>query len=146
MDEALIEKKRASPVEPDLRKIAALERLSDLPAFVAELQTLGVNAFFTFGAGSDFKDAKTVMAVLDQGGLGLPDRGYYFRADANSADVRGQYTDHVAKLASMAVTGASAAARSWAIWPRLQAGRRRRQAFSCRPNAPMVRTDSCRAW
>ena len=38
-------------------------------------------------AESDFKDAAMVMAIADQGGLGLPDRDYYFRDDAKSVEL-----------------------------------------------------------
>jgi len=101
MDEATIEKKGATPLEPFFQKIAALKSAADLPALVADLHTIGVNAFFGFGAEGDFKNAKTVIAQLDQGGLGLPDRDYYFKADGRSADIRGQYVDHVGKLVTL---------------------------------------------
>ena len=101
MDEATIEKKGATPLEPFFQKIAALKSAADLPALVADLHTIGVNAFFGFGAEGDFKNAKMVIAQLDQGGLGLPDRDYYFKADGRSADIRGQYVDHVGKLVTL---------------------------------------------
>ena len=112
MDEAAIERKGAAPLDTDFQRIAALASAADLPALVASLHTIGVNVFFTFGAEADFKDARTVIAQLDQGGLGLPDRDYYFRADARSADIRGQYTDHVAKLSSLLGGGGPSASAS----------------------------------
>jgi putative endopeptidase len=101
MDDAAIEKKGAAPLEPDFQKIAALKSVGDLPALLADLQAIGVNAFFDFGADGDFKDAKTVIGVLGQGGLGLPDRDYYLKTDATSADTRGQYADHVGTLLAL---------------------------------------------
>jgi putative endopeptidase len=98
MDDAAIEQKGAAPLEPAFRNIAALKSVGDLPALLADLQAIGANAFFDFGADGDFKDAKTVIAVLGQGGLGLPDRDYYLKTDATSADTRGQYVDHVGTL------------------------------------------------
>ena len=102
MDEAAIEQKGVTPLNADFQKIAALKSVNELPALLAALHTVGVNAFFAFGAEADFKNASIVIAQLDQGGLGLPDRDYYFRADSRSGDIRGQYTDHVAKLATLA--------------------------------------------
>ncbi len=67
MDDAAIEKKGVAPLEPDFQKIAALKSVGDLPALLADLQAEGVNAFFEFGADGDFKDAKTVIAILGQG-------------------------------------------------------------------------------
>jgi len=98
MDEAAIERKGATPLEPILRKIAALKTTDEVPKLVAELHTIGVSAFFRFGAEPDAKDAKTTIAVADQGGLGLPDREYYLRADAKSADIRAQYVEHIRSM------------------------------------------------
>ena len=44
------------------------------------------------------------IATLDQGGLGLPDRDYYFRDDAKSVDIRKQYVEHVANMLALAGT------------------------------------------
>jgi putative endopeptidase len=101
MDEAAIEKRGAAPLEQDLRRIRALGRVADLPGLLAGLHRIGVTAFFTFGAEADFRDAKTVIAIADQGGLGLPDRDYYFRDDARSAAIRTRYVEHVATLAGL---------------------------------------------
>ena len=120
MDEAAIEAKGVAPLDADFQRIAALKSAADLPALVAGLHSSGVNAFFNFGAEADFKDSSTVIAQLDQGGLGLPDRDYYFRADARSADIRGQYTDHVAKLASLAGGNSTAASTAAAAVMRLE--------------------------
>src|SRR5262245_51128182 len=112
MNEAAIEQKGVTPLSADLQKIAALKSANDLPALLAGLHIIGVNAFFAFGADADFKNASVVIAQLDQGGLGLPDRDYYFRADSRSGDIRGQYTDHVAKLATLAGSDAKNASAS----------------------------------
>ena len=77
------------------KKIAALTSPNALAPLVAELHTIGVNPFFSFGAEADFKDASVEMAIADQGGMGLPDRDYYFRDDAKSVELRKQYVEHV---------------------------------------------------
>jgi len=102
MDEAAIESKGASPLEPRLARIAALSSVSGLAPLVAELHTVGVNAFFSFGAEADFKNASVVRAIADQGGLGLPDRDYYFRNDPKAEETRRQYVEHVAKMLALA--------------------------------------------
>ena len=101
MDESAIDAKGAAALEPQLKRIAALGTLADLPPLVAELHTLGVNAFFSFGAEADFKEASTVRAIADQGGLGLPDRDYYFREDAKSDQLRKQYVNHVREMSTL---------------------------------------------
>jgi len=104
MDEAAIERKGAAPLAPLFQKIAALRSVSDLAPLVAELHTIGVNVFFSFDSTPDFKDAKTVIAEADQGGLGLPDRDYYFRDDPKSVEIRKQYLEHIANMAMLAGT------------------------------------------
>ena len=42
------------------------------------------------------------MAIVDQGGLGLPDRDYYFRDDAKSVELRKQYVEHVGRMLALA--------------------------------------------
>jgi endothelin-converting enzyme/putative endopeptidase len=101
MDEPTINAKGAAPLEPLLKKIAALASVSDLPPLVAELHTIGVNPFFSFGAEADFKDASVEMAIADQGGMGLPDRDYYLRDDAKSVELRTQYEAHVGKMSAL---------------------------------------------
>ena len=101
MDETAINTKGAGPLDPLLKKIAGLSSVADLPPLVAELHTIGIRAFFTFGSQADFKDSSVEMAIADQGGLGLPDRDYYVRDDAKSVDLRTQYVDHVGKMSGL---------------------------------------------
>jgi putative endopeptidase len=101
MDETAIDGKGAAPLDPLLKKIAAVTSVADLAPLVAELHTVGVNVFFQFGSQADFKDASVEMAIADQGGLGLPDRDYYFKDDARSVDLRTQYLDHLARMSAL---------------------------------------------
>jgi putative endopeptidase len=101
MDETAIDVKGAAPLDPLLKKIAAVTSIADLAQLVAELHTVGVNVFFQFGSQADFKDASVEMAIADQGGLGLPDRDYYFKDDAKSVDLRTQYLDHLARMSAL---------------------------------------------
>ena len=101
MDERAIDARGAAALDPVLKKIAALSSVADLAPLVAELHTIGVNVFFQFGSQADFKDASVEMAIADQGGLGLPDRDYYFRDDAKSVDLRQRYVEHIGRMAAL---------------------------------------------
>ena len=46
----------------------------------------------------DFKDPRTVVAHLSQGGLGLPDRDYYLARTRRSRELREAYEKHVARM------------------------------------------------
>src|SRR5208282_1493861 len=91
MDEQAIEQKGLTPLSPELDRIAKLKDKSALAGEFAHLQRAGVRAGFHFTSDPDFKDATQVIAVADQGGLGLPERDYYFRDDPKSADLRKAY-------------------------------------------------------
>jgi endothelin-converting enzyme/putative endopeptidase len=109
MDESGINAKGAAALDPLLKKIAALSAVADLAPLVAELHTIGVNVFFQFGSQADFKDASVEMAIVDQSGLGLPDRDYYFRDDAKSVDLRKQYVEHLARMSTLLGDGSDQA-------------------------------------
>jgi putative endopeptidase len=96
MDEKTINEERLRRVLPVLKKIAQIrskEELADLAAFMID-----DNVLFDFSSMQDFRDANQVIAGLDQGGLGLPDRDYYTKDDAKSQELRQQYVAHVQKM------------------------------------------------
>jgi putative endopeptidase len=98
MDTAATNKLGLTPIKAELDRIAALNRRDELPVVLAHLHTIGVDAFFEFGSDQDFADANQVISSYGGGGLGLPERDYYFRTDAKSVEQRKQYVDHVRKM------------------------------------------------
>jgi putative endopeptidase len=53
-----------------------------------------------------------MLAELDQNGLGLPDRDYYFRDDDKSKGIRETYLGHIEKMLKLAGTGAKDAKKA----------------------------------
>ena len=98
MDTAAINRLGMAPLAQELDRIAALKDKAGLAQLLAHEQLLGVNAFMGFGEEQDFRDARKQIAVLDQGGLGLPDRDYYFRTGEAAEATRRQYTQHVTNI------------------------------------------------
>lgn len=98
MDEAKIEALGAKPLEPELAIINKMKSEQDLPATLAHLHSIGVPGIFGFSAGQDFKKSDSVIAITGQGGLGLPDRDFYFKDDTKSKSVRDAYVLHVANM------------------------------------------------
>jgi len=98
MDEAAIEAKGLAALAPELARIDAVIGPADLAALIARQHENGVRAFFAFRSTEDNADATKVIAEIDQGGLGLPDRDYYVRLDAASAELRQKYRRHVANM------------------------------------------------
>jgi endothelin-converting enzyme/putative endopeptidase len=104
MDESAVEKKGISPIQPNLDAIAQLKSAKELTPLVARLQLTysrySYNSSMLFSAGSaqDPDDSEHVIADVDQGGLGMPDRDYYIKDDAKSKETRERYLQHVQKV------------------------------------------------
>jgi predicted metalloendopeptidase len=115
MDEARLEQLGIAPLKGELANIAAIKDKAELPAVFARLGRLGVNVPFSFYIHQDAKDSTRYVADLYQGGLGMPDRDYYLKADdAKLADTRAKYQQHVEKM--LALSGdKNAAANAKAI-------------------------------
>jgi predicted metalloendopeptidase len=100
MNTDLIEEKGLTDLQPLLDKIDKVNKLG-LATLTGELQRIGVNVFFGFGEMQDFKDATKQIAVVDQGGLGLPERDYYFRTGDKDKQIREQYLAHVTNMLTL---------------------------------------------
>ncbi|MGC2161615.1 MAG: M13 family metallopeptidase N-terminal domain-containing protein, partial [Silvibacterium sp.] len=98
MDTNAIHAAGLKTLQPELERIAALKDKKELTALLARFQLLNVNAFFSYGEQQDFKDARKQIAVVDQGGLGLPERDYYLRTGAAAEKTRQEYVQHVARM------------------------------------------------
>ena len=98
MDEDAIQAAGLKPLQPEFDRIAALNDKKDLTDLLAHYQMINVNAFFGYGEQQDFKDAQKQIAVVDQGGLGLPERDYYFRTGDAAEKTRKEYVEHVANM------------------------------------------------
>lgn len=101
MDEDAVEQRGLTPVQPELEAIARVKSLKDLTLLVAHLQfayfRYSYNSPILFAAGSmpDPDNTEQVIAEVDQGGLGLPDRDYYTKTDPKSKEILARYLQHV---------------------------------------------------
>jgi putative endopeptidase len=98
MDTKAIDQKGLAPIQPDLDRINAMDGKPAITGVVISLYRLGSNPFFRFSSEPDAKDSNEIIAGLDQGGIGLPDRDYYFRTDEKSVTIRKQYVAHLLKV------------------------------------------------
>jgi endothelin-converting enzyme/putative endopeptidase len=106
MDEAGIEKRGTKDLAPELQRIEGVRDKKTLAKEIARLHSIGARPAFSVDSEADMKDAAHMIASVSQGGLGLPDRDYYFRDDARSKDIRAAYQKHVA--ATFELLGGSA--------------------------------------
>ena len=109
MDEERAETASFASLQKELQAIDRIDGSRALARRVAELHRGGARPFFGFASRQDFRDATQVIGGVDQGGLGLPDRDYYFREDKKSQELRALYQDHVGRMLSMAGDARAAA-------------------------------------
>jgi putative endopeptidase len=112
MDEAKIEAAGIAPLKDDFERIAAVTDVASLGAVFTHFQMNGVRTPFGFFSGQDFKNSAEVIGQAAQGGLGLPERDYYFKDDEKSKTIRAEYVKHVAKMFELLGDDAAAAARN----------------------------------
>jgi putative endopeptidase len=98
MDNATLEKQRLNPIEGELKLIDNISSITDVQNVSTQMLDYGMDPFFSMYAEPDKKNSKIMIATLTQGGLGLPDRDFYFRQDNESAKTREQYLSHIAKM------------------------------------------------
>ena len=98
MDNATLEKQRLDPIRDELNMIDNISNTSDVQAISTQMMDYGMDPFFSMYAAPDKKNSKVMIATLTQGGLGLPDRDFYFRQDNESIKTREQYLAHVARM------------------------------------------------
>ena len=99
-----------TPLGDEFAKIDAISDRPSLQAEIARLQTFGGNMPFAFGSSPDAKDATSVIAEIDQAGLGLPDRDYYTKSDKSTLGIRAKYLTHIKKALVLAGADAPTAA------------------------------------
>ncbi len=98
MDSARADREGLAPVRADLARIEAIRTTQDLRREFANL-----DGYSPFGFATEADPGQSTMNIgqVSQGGLGLPDRDYYFRTDPKSDTLRQFYVGHVARVLSL---------------------------------------------
>jgi putative endopeptidase len=125
IDEAAIEKNGLEPIKPELEAIVRLNSVREVAPLVARLQmvTGGYRSIlFRGGSDQDPDNSEQVIASLDQGGLGLPDRDYYTKEDAKSKETRERYLQHVQQIFELLGDSAETAKRNAETLMRIETG------------------------
>jgi putative endopeptidase len=100
MDESAVEKAGLQPIEPALKRIAAIRSLADLSKAVTagHADGTGSGTLFSISSDQDLENSQSVIAFANRGALGLPDRDYYTKTDAKSVEIRKKYVAHMASV------------------------------------------------
>lgn len=107
MDEATINKKGLQPLQPELDRINAIKNLRDLAAEIGRTPPHRRRRDVQFLFRSGFQGFNRGDRSGGPGGIGLPEKDYYFRTDAKAVETRKEYVAHITRM--MQLLGASAA-------------------------------------
>ncbi len=91
-----------APLVGEFERIDAIANHDEMAVYFAVANKSGYGMPFTLAQYVDFKNPDTYMMYTWQGGLGLPDREYYFKEDDRSQDIRTRYAAHVEKMLELA--------------------------------------------
>lgn len=112
MDSAKIESDGLKYLQPYLDKINAITDIRSLVATVSELRKVGSYTLFADFVTQDDKNSEVMTYKLWQGGIGLPEREYYFKTDSATKNIRNEYVKYIKKMLSMAGNDSIAAKKA----------------------------------
>jgi putative endopeptidase len=98
MDEARADALGLAPLQKELALIDSIKTVPDVINVTFALEPLGVGAFYDVGVSQDEKQSDLMSVHISQGGLGLPDRDFYFNTNNEVAHIRTEYVAHMARM------------------------------------------------
>ena len=98
MNDEVQNRRSMDTFQRDVNRIAVIDNKAALTELVVTMYKIGAAPFFNFGSEQDAKDSANMIAGMDQGGLGLPDRDYYSKTDTKSVEIRAQYVAHLQRI------------------------------------------------
>jgi predicted metalloendopeptidase len=98
LDAQAIGQRGLASMQPLLDAIDALVDRAQLPALLARLSMVDVDAPMSISVQPDARDKRRHRVSVWQSGLGLPDRDDYFRDDVRAREVRDAYRRYLQRL------------------------------------------------
>ncbi|HEV7433083.1 MAG TPA: M13 family metallopeptidase N-terminal domain-containing protein, partial [Steroidobacteraceae bacterium] len=98
MDTAHADSLGAHPLDSDFARIDQAQNVRDVLDLAFAFMPLGINVFFDISVSQDEKNSGAMALHLSQGGLGLPDRDFYFNSERGVARARREYLAHMTRV------------------------------------------------
>jgi putative endopeptidase len=99
MDTNAIELAKLTPLKAELAMINGIKDIPGLLKVITYLHSVGISTAFDLGVYQDMKNSEVNALYLSQGGLGLPNRDYYFNKDARTVKIVTDYkTKHLSRM------------------------------------------------
>ncbi len=97
MDTLSIQQQGLKPLDADMQNISSIKTVNDLVNVAADFHTKGISVLFSDYVAQDDKNSEVYAYQMIQGGLGMPNRDYYFNTDERTAGVRKAYNTYLIK-------------------------------------------------
>lgn len=95
MDTLTIEKLGLQPLQEDFEKIDKVKFSQELIDIASDFHKKGISVLFNSYVSQDDKNSDVYAFQMSQGGLGMPNRDYYFNTDARTEAVRRAYNTYL---------------------------------------------------
>ena len=102
MNTDAIDKAGIAPIKAFLAEVDKLDNIKDVQHEIAVFHNRGFGGVFGFGIGADDKNSSVNLANASQGGVGLPNRDYWFNDDAKSKETRQKYVEYMTNMFKLA--------------------------------------------
>jgi len=100
MNEERADELGVSPIAAELKLIETIRGIDDATKLLGEFERAGISGLFGSFIENDMKDPERYIAMLFQGGLGLPDEAYY--REAQHAEILEAYGPHMTQMFHLA--------------------------------------------
>lgn len=102
MDTVNINRQSISALRQLTGRIDDINDRASLMTNIALLHTVQVPVLLDVDVDQDAKNSNVMALYLSQGGLGLPNRDYYFDTDAQTTKIRNEYPHHISRMLQLA--------------------------------------------
>lgn len=98
MDIEAINNQSITPITGEISLINSISTKHDLFNVSAHLIEYGIDPFFIYYADQDPTNSTWMIPQVEQGGIGLPERDYYFRNDTETVSIQEAYKNHIKNI------------------------------------------------
>jgi putative endopeptidase len=98
MDGARADAVGLAPLQPELDLIDSIQTTEAAIRVSFALRAVGVDTFFDVSVGQDERQSDLMSVHVEQDGLGLPERDFYFNPEKGTAQIRHEYVAHLGRM------------------------------------------------
>ena len=98
LDTVTLEKNKLKSINEWIEKIENIKNTTELLDLVSKMHRCGIGGLYSFYLAQDLKNSEVYSLYFSQGGIGLPERDYYFNTDERTKNIREKYPIHIANM------------------------------------------------